>query len=360
MDFIQATARYEAWLHKHIDLVAPDLRLKHARMREERFCFLRATYYRWAQVWPALCPELAGAPRVLAVGDLHVENFGTWRDAEGRLAWGVNDFDEVWRLPYTHDLVRLAASVAIAISESRLRLDFPVAADAILDGYRAGLAEAGAAFVFSEHHSAMREMALHRLRSPERFWEKLDALQAFRGRLPKGAAKALAKALPEGARGGRVARRVAGLGSLGRPRFVWLAEWQGARIAREVKAAVPSACCFAEHGGGTAPILYDKILGSAIRSADPFLACPGRWVVRRLAPDCTRIELADLPDQRDELRLVRCMGVETANVHLGTGDARTLLKDLKGRRRSWLRRAATVMVDQLDRDWSAFRGSARC
>jgi len=31
---------------------------------------------------------------VLAVGDLHVENFGTWRDAEGRLIWGVNDFDE--------------------------------------------------------------------------------------------------------------------------------------------------------------------------------------------------------------------------------------------------------------------------
>jgi len=36
---------------------------------------------------------------VLAVGDLHVENFGTWRDAEGRLIWGVNDFDEAWRLP---------------------------------------------------------------------------------------------------------------------------------------------------------------------------------------------------------------------------------------------------------------------
>src|SRR5260370_32652719 len=48
---------------------------------------------------------------VLAVGDLHVENFGTWRDAEGRLTWGVNDFDEAYPLPYTIDLARLATSV---------------------------------------------------------------------------------------------------------------------------------------------------------------------------------------------------------------------------------------------------------
>lgn len=359
MNFVEVTARYEAWLRRHIDLVAPDLRLKHARMREARFSFLRATYYRWAQVWPVLCADLAGAPRVLAVGDLHVENFGTWRDTEGRLAWGVNDFDEAWWLPYTHDLVRLATSVAIAISEANLRLDFGVAAETILEGYRAGLGEDGAAFLLSEHHGALREMALHRLRDPERFWDKLEALQTYRGRLPRGAVRALAKCQPEGSSGERVARRVAGLGSLGRPRFVWLAEWQGGRIAREVKAAAPSACCFAERGGGTAPILYDKILKGAVRSADPFLGCPGRWVVRRLAPDCTRIDLADLPDQRDDLRLVRAMGFETANVHLGTGKARPLLTDLSKRPRSWLRRAAMVMADQVERDWSAFRRATR-
>jgi uncharacterized protein (DUF2252 family) len=25
-----------------------------------------------------------------------VENFGAWRDVEGRLIWGINDFDEAW------------------------------------------------------------------------------------------------------------------------------------------------------------------------------------------------------------------------------------------------------------------------
>ena len=50
--------------------------------------------------------------KLKGVGDLHVENFGTWRDVEGRLVWGVNDFDEAYALPYTNDLVRLVASVA--------------------------------------------------------------------------------------------------------------------------------------------------------------------------------------------------------------------------------------------------------
>jgi hypothetical protein len=38
------------------------------------------------------------APRVLCVGDLHVGSFGTWRDAEGRLCWGVDDFDDAYPL----------------------------------------------------------------------------------------------------------------------------------------------------------------------------------------------------------------------------------------------------------------------
>ena len=55
--------------------------------------------------------------RSLGVGDLHVENFGTWRDAESRLVWGINDFDEACCLPYTQDLVRLAASARFAVQE---------------------------------------------------------------------------------------------------------------------------------------------------------------------------------------------------------------------------------------------------
>ena len=106
MDIFQATSAYEAWTGKYTPLLSEDLELKHQRMAESLFAFLRATFYRWMQLWPQVCPELAKAPAVLAVGDLHVENFGTWRDAEGRLVWGVNDFDEVYPLAWPLDLVR--------------------------------------------------------------------------------------------------------------------------------------------------------------------------------------------------------------------------------------------------------------
>ncbi len=87
-----------------------DLDCKHDRMKKNAFMFLRATFFRWARRIETVCPELAGAPAVLSVGDLHVENFGTWRDAEGRLVWGINDFDEAAEIPYPFDLVRLATS----------------------------------------------------------------------------------------------------------------------------------------------------------------------------------------------------------------------------------------------------------
>ncbi|OEU97065.1 DUF2252 domain-containing protein [Streptomyces oceani] len=51
--------------------------------------------------------------RVWMHGDLHAENFGTYMDANGRLIFNVNDFDEAFVGPFTWDLKRFAASVAL-------------------------------------------------------------------------------------------------------------------------------------------------------------------------------------------------------------------------------------------------------
>ncbi|MFF6997091.1 DUF2252 domain-containing protein [Streptomyces sp. NPDC008313] len=51
--------------------------------------------------------------RVWIHGDLHAENFGTYMDAQGRLIFNVNDFDEAYVGPFTWDLKRFAASVAL-------------------------------------------------------------------------------------------------------------------------------------------------------------------------------------------------------------------------------------------------------
>ena len=46
-------------------------------------------------------------------GDLHVENFGTYLNSDGRLVFDVNDFDEAYIGHFTWDLQRFAASLAL-------------------------------------------------------------------------------------------------------------------------------------------------------------------------------------------------------------------------------------------------------
>ena len=190
------------------------------------------------------------------MGDLHVENFGTWRDKDGRLIWGINDFDEAWRLPYTNDLVRLAASALMA----DMGCDLKGGVNAILKGYRGALEAGGRPYVLAEHHPILRVMATARLHQPEPYWDKLHALPELKETPPAGALKALAELMPERGLTWRLSHRVAGLGSLGRERYVAVAEWCGGSVAREAKALAPSACLWAKTGKGTAPIRYQEIV----------------------------------------------------------------------------------------------------
>jgi hypothetical protein len=347
MNIVKTTEKYEAWLGKRLTLIESDLRLKHEAMRSDVFPFLRATYYRWAQLWADVVPELARAPKVLAVGDLHVENFGTWRDAEGRLVWGINDFDEVWPLPYTNDLLRLATSALI----SKMTCDAKQGIAATLRGYREALEAGGRPLTLAEHHGVLRLMATARLHAPEKFWDKLSGLPALQETVPGGAFKGIARLMPENGLTWRLVHRVAGLGSLGRQRYVALADWHGGLVAREAKALAPSAAAWAEGRTGSAKIYYQEMLDRAVRCRDPFVAVRQNWIIRRLAPDCSRIELAALPEERDELRLLHAMGWETANVHLGSSKARVLLADLNKRPGGWLLRAAEKMRKAVTSDW---------
>ncbi len=54
-----------------------------------------------------------GAERIWIHGDLHVENFGTYLNSDGRLVFDINDFDEAYLGHFTWDLQRFAASLAL-------------------------------------------------------------------------------------------------------------------------------------------------------------------------------------------------------------------------------------------------------
>ncbi|HEY3585770.1 MAG TPA: DUF2252 family protein, partial [Myxococcaceae bacterium] len=268
-EITDATRRFERWLGEHVRLRRDDLDYKHQQMSADAFTFLRATFYRWSELWPEELPDLTEAPRVLAVGDLHVENYGTWRDDEGRLVWGVNDFDEATNLPYTFDLVRLATSAGLAAAEGHLTINLKEACAAILGGYSAALRAGGKPIVLAENDRWLRKLATGRLRDPVVFWSSLNALPTARGPLSPKVQELLLQSLPDAVGRVRFVRRRSGVGSLGRERLVGLGEWHGALIAHEVKALAPSAWEWAHPAHASSRVLYLEVLARAVRSPDP-------------------------------------------------------------------------------------------
>jgi hypothetical protein len=91
------------------------------------------------------------------------------------------------------------------------------------------------------------------------------------------------------------------------------------------------------------------ILQRAVRDPDPFFVVRQPWIVRRLSPHCSRIDLTDLSRERDEWRLLRAMGLETANVHLGS--RAPIAADLRRRRGRWLEEAAQTMAGLVETEW---------
>lgn len=318
-------------------------------MAKSAFAFLRGTFFRWVETWPELCAELCAAPRVLSVGDIHIENFGTWRDAEGRLAWGVNDFDEAEVLPYTNDLVRLCTSVVLATDASPARVCVRV-----VKGYERSLRAGGAPFILGgAEHEWLAKLAQIRVEDATAFWERL---QAYERVTPSPRARSLlARELPQRVSKLRFVHRPAGLGSLGRQRIAAVATWGGGLMAREAKTLTVSAVHWQSKRGAHA-IRYGEILERAVRAGDPWLKVRNGWVVRRLAPDSRKIEIEELRRSSDLNQFLEAMGFELGNIHLSTpGERNAVLRDLKRRKPRWLQAATARMVEATARDWKDWK-----
>lgn len=340
-------AAYEARLAASLagELVQADLAHKHKQMRKSAFKFLRATCWRYAETAPLLLPKLAEAPRALSLGDAHVENFGLWRDGEERLVWGANDFDEAAVIPYPFDLVRLAASAVLADK------DGPAArtiADAILEGYRAGL-ERPRPFILEERDFWLRRLFTATKTRRMDFWRELR--EAKEASPPMRFAEALQASLPEPGIAFTVRVRRAGFGSLGRARYVADAVWRSGPVAREARALVPS-CWAPAHSNAIGHDLLRAARGP-FRSPDRWLDMKAGVVVRRLAPNSRKLEIGDIG--KLEGTLLSAMGHEIANVHAGHGDRIAVGAHLAAQRKSWLARAAEAVAEATRADWKAFK-----
>ena len=360
MDIHQATKSYEDWMRQSMPVIDSQLRSKHRKMRLDPFQFFRGTYYRWAQLWPELCPDLLGSSKVLCVGDLHVGSFGTWRDVEGRLCWGVDDFDESYPLPYTNDLVRLATSVKLLIQTGDLTIKLKDACDAFADGYQQTLKQGGSPIVLAENNDHMERLGIKAIKPPPDFWKRLNIRPSVGSNLPPGARRALEKMLPEAKLDYKVVRREAGMGSMGQERFVAISRWRGGCIAREAKRMLPAASVWLDGAVAHCQLYYQTAITSAVRCPDPYQGIVGPWLVRRLSPDSNPIDIGALPKERDEDVLLHAMGSEIANVHLGSRrQVQRILKDLSRKKSKWLRAAAKVMAKTVVREWAEYKNANR-
>ncbi len=349
----KANKAYEDWLRVQLrgDLVEVDLRTKHAKMASGPFPFLRATYWRWAETILEICPKLKDAPAVLAVGDIHLENFGSWRDIDGRLIWGVNDFDEAAKMPYALDLVRLGPIALLGCPGAE---PDEYVCGQILKGYHRGL-EHPHAIVLDQKYAWLRNLVVVPEADREHFWAKIEGLSPSKQRPPQRFAKALAAGMPASKLYLDYHPRTAGAGSLGRPRWVAIAQWQDAPLLREAKAVVPSAWTRgSSRSAGQAHRCYEIATGR-YRAPDPWYRLVDNVVVRRLSPNNRKIEAAENPAQLTSKKMLRAMGHELASIHLGSGNYRGVIeRDLDDRKRSWLVSAVGRAVDFIRRDYKAW------
>jgi hypothetical protein len=350
MSFVEQNDAFEKWMRTVCDVVEEDLTRKHDRMSKNVFRFLRATFFRWSHLVAATAPEIMKLPAPLAVGDAHVENFGTWRDAETRLVWGINDHDDAAEIPYASDILRLAVSVRLA----EFSVGNSAAAQAIFEGYGEGLRDPGPTLL-DQKEMWMRDYVTVTDQQRKSFWDEIDGYPEAR---PSSNAKsALLASLPGGAELERFASASKGGGSLGRPRFVAVARWRGGRIAREAKALLCSGWDWAAGKPGRAS-RFDDAANGATSAPDPFLRTDRGFIVRRVAADTRRVERNSDFDRKLDGKLLRAMGSEIGSIHASTSRLKQAILDDLGRRDpGWLHEKAKATAAAVEADFAEWRAS---
>jgi uncharacterized protein (DUF2252 family) len=256
------------------------LRLKVARMAAGPFPYFRGTFHLFAhdvlsKNW-SWWPLMSGAGMEMdLVGDIHSENYGTFKAADGKIHYDINDFDETTHGRFDFDMCRLTTSLLLAAQDRGDRLgdavQVPLAALVKYADMLPRLLKKGANYDVVEKGGsgcacvdelvraaadARRSDFITRLTTTENGKRKLtrslnyfnlpaeEAAQALR--LLEDYQKRMAPpAYPDFYKVDDVCGRVAGVGSMGRFRYAVLVNGKGKKEARNVllefKEARPSA-----------------------------------------------------------------------------------------------------------------------
>ncbi|NVH75235.1 DUF2252 domain-containing protein [Paraburkholderia sp. JPY432] len=370
------------------------LAMKYKAMRGSPFVFLRGTCHLFYQRLPR-ASVLDDAPHVWICGDMHLENFGSYKGDNRLVYFDNNDFDEACLAPAPYELVRLLTSVLVGAADLKLsRAEALALCHTALDAYGAALAYGKSRWIEAETAVGMVRDLFVALASRTRA-AHLDRRTVLKGKtrmLKVDGKKALpvsderraavvhfmqrfaaTEPNPDFYRTLDVARRIAGTGSLGVDRYVILVEGKGSPDGNyliDLKEALSSSV--SAHVKATQPnwqteaqrVVEVQRRNQAVSQA--FLHAvefnQRSYVLRGLQPSEDRVALADWDGKLPRLEaVINSMAELSAWAHLRSGGRQksAIADDLIafGSRRDWqlpLIDLATQCEAQVAADWKAY------
>ncbi|MFN0103788.1 MAG: DUF2252 domain-containing protein [Bryobacteraceae bacterium] len=360
------------------------LALKYKKMAGDALAFFRGTAHLFYEDWPA-DSTLRKAPAAWLCGDLHLENFGTYR-ADNRLTYfDCSDFDEGCLGPATWDVARLLVSVAIECEEREYKANATRAlCGRVVLAYAEEMRRGKPRWTEPETSTGIIRELFDGLqfRTAQKFLNSRTVLEKRRRRIDLENGKALAAsgkdreavtaffAKQTEFRCVDVARRIAGNGSLGVPRFVAVVE------DRERNPFLLDL----KYAQRAAPLRYHDVLAQPKWKSDAeriagaqglFLAMPPAflqavkfegegWVLRELLPSEDRVDVARASEPAftgyaATLGAVTAWGHLRASGRKGAANGDTLIDwDLPAGR---IVEFARDYARQVAKDWKEFRAA---
>ena len=306
---------------------AERLAMKYAKMRTSPYVFLRGTCHLfYDRLRVDLLP--ADAPNAWICGDLHLENFGSYKGDNQQVCFDINDFDESTLAPVSWDIVRLLASVFAAAAVLRITEKQAILlCDEFTSAYASALASGKAAWVDRDNADGLVKSLLDSLRNRSRVehldkYTKLDkkrrVIRCDGERSLKASSKETARAveLVETYAASQkdkkffdvidVAHRIAGAGSLGVERYMVLVKGKGSpdeNYLLDVKQSLPSS--LVKHVSINQPewssqadrvvTLQNRMQATSTEFLNAVTTAKGKrsYVVRALQPSADRVALDD-------------------------------------------------------------------
>ncbi|MDE1182286.1 DUF2252 domain-containing protein [Paraburkholderia sp.] len=387
-DTVEAIATYNAGRDPE------RLRMKYSAMRTTPFVFLRGTCHLfYAHLPPATV--LDDAPPVWICGDMHLENFGSYKADNRLIYFDINDFDEACVAPAPYEMVRLLTSLLIGADDLKVsRAQALALCHATLDAYSTALGFGKARWIEEETASGLvGELfaALHtrkRVDHLNRRTELKDKKRVLRvdGKKalpldPKRKQQVIAfidrfasqESDPAFFKVLDVARRIAGTGSLGVDRYVILVEGKGSPdgnylidLKQTLRSSVVPRLTTTQPVWSTQAQRVVEVQRRCQVVSQAFLhavECDGQpYVLRSLQPSEDRVALAEWNGKLPRLEaVVRTMGELAAWAQLRSGGRQgsAIADDLiaYGNRRDWqapLIDLALKCEAQVQADWKAY------